>query len=385
MVLNLTDTQSTIKKKCKDFVRNEITPYTNRYESEGKIPKELIKKLFSEGYLCSMLPQELGGNSLDWISYGIINEEIGKGSSSVRSLLTVHDMVASAVHKFATDEQKEKYLSKIVSGENICAFCLTEENFGSDAKNIQATIEKNSNEYHLNGIKQWITYGQIADLFLVFAQNESKLTVLLVERNSAGIEVEHITGMLGTNASMLARIKFTDCVVPKENIIGKIGTAFNFIMPATLTLGRYSVACGCVGIIRGCLEASVKYANERVQFGKLLKDHQLIQELITEMATDYEAARLLCLDAGSKLEVNDASSVKLVMMAKYYSSRAAFRAASNAVQIHGAFGCSDKSPVQQYLKDAKVMEIIEGSSQIKQILISKYSMHDYLILEEYDE
>lgn len=384
MVLNLTDLQSTIKKKCKDFVRNEISPYSNRYEREGKVPKELIKKLFTEGYLCAMLPQELGGNSLDWISYGIISEEIGKGSSSVRGLLTVHDMVASVVHKFATGEQKKKYLSKIVSGENICAFCLTEENFGSDAKNIQATIEKNDDDYRLNGTKQWITYGQIADLFLVFAQCDGKPTALLVERNSPGIEVEPITGMLGTNASMLARIKFTDCLVPKENILGKIGTAFNFIMPVALTMGRYSVAWGCVGIIRGCLEASVKYANERVQFGKQLKDHQLIQELITEMATDYEAAKLLCLDAGSKLEINDASSVKHVLMAKYYSSRAAFRAASNAVQIHGAFGCSDESPVQQYLKDAKVMEIIEGSSQIQQILISKYSMQDYLILDEYE-
>jgi hypothetical protein len=376
-MFNLNSEQTAYRKRCLEFVLGKIIPDRAAYERSAKIPAELISEIAAEKFLCSFLSNEYGGDSREMISYGILNEEFGVGSSSVRSLLTVHDMAAYSILKFGTAEQKKHWLPAMVRGEKIAAFCLSESESGSDAKSIKSKAELKNNQYVLNGKKKWITFGQIADLFLVFAKVEENPTVFIVDRNLPGIKVTPITGFIGVNASMLAEIEFNNVILPEASVLGKPGSAFAFIMPAGLALGRYSVACGCAGIIRGCLEASINYIQRREQFGKLLKEFQLIKKMITEMSVNYKAARLLCFNAGSLLENNDAKSITEVLAAKYFASKAAVKAASDAVQIHGALGCSADSPVQQYFRDAKIMEIIEGSSQIQEILIANNIISEF--------
>jgi alkylation response protein AidB-like acyl-CoA dehydrogenase len=379
MIFDLNENKIAYKKTCREFVRSKIIPLATKYEKQGRLPKELILEIASRGYLGSFLSKEYGGEARDLICYGILNEEFGLGSSSVRSLLTVHDMVVYSILKFGTEIQKKHWFPGLLSGEKIAAFCLSEEESGSDAKSIKTHAELSGNEYKLNGRKKWITFGQIADLFLVFALVENTPTVFLVGSNSPGVKIIPIKGIMGVDASMLAEIEFKDVIVKTENILGKIGNGFRFIMPSALALGRYSVACGCLGIIRGCLETSLNYIQRRKQFGKLLNEFQLIKKMISEMAVNYKAARLLCLNAGYLLEKNDPKSVTEIISAKYFASKAAVKASSDAVQIHGALGCSSDSQVQQFYRDSKIMEIIEGSSQILEILIANNVVSEFSV------
>jgi hypothetical protein len=224
----------------------------------------------------------------------------------------------------------------------------------------------------LNGQKKWISFGQIADVFLIFAQCEGKPTAFLVERDTPGFSTKPISGMLGTRAAMLAELHLNDCRIPKANVVGREGFGFSHILPITLDFGRYSVAWGCVGIAQACFEASMRYAGERKQFGSYLKDYQLIRQMITDMITNIKAARLLCYQAGYYKDVGDPRTLTETLVAKYFASTMVTRVANNAVQIHGAQGCSSEYSVQRYLRDAKVMEIIEGSTQLLEVSIAQY-------------
>lgn len=377
MQLELTPQQKNAQAEFRAFVDTEIVPYANEYEQQQVTPPQLIKMLAQQGYLGAVLPPDFGGTGLDKITYGLLNEEIGRGCSSLRSLLTVHSMVAHALYKWGNASQKEYWLPQLASGEIIAAFALSEPNVGSDAKTIETTAIHSGDAYLLNGHKKWITYGQIADVFLVFAQCEEKPAAFLVEKNSPGLHIQPISGMLGVRASMLAQLHLDNCRIPQENLVGRVGFGFSFVASSALDYGRYSVAWGCIGIAQACLDACLQYTSDRKQFGVYLKEHQLIRQMITDMIANIKAARLLCYQAGYLKDKGDANSIIETSIAKYFASTMASKVASDAVQIYGANGCSHNYPVERYWRDAKIMEIIEGSTQIQQINIAEYGYQEY--------
>ncbi len=359
------------------FVRREILPYADQYDREERTPGDLIQKIARKGYLGAILPEEWGGRGMNMISLGRLHEEIGYGCSSIRSLLTVHSMVASTILKWGSKQQKAAWLPRLANGTAIAAFALSEPGVGSDAKSVATRAAMEHDRYVLHGCKTWITYGQIADVFLLFAQLEGKMCAFLVERQTPGLQIQPISGMLGTRASMLAEMQLEGCLIAKEQLVGGIGFGLAPIATSALDIGRYSVACGSVGIAQACLDAVLAYSSIREQYGVLLKELQLIQHMVTDMMTNVRAARLLCQQAGRLKDRGDPASPMETFIAKYFASTIAMKAASDAVQIYGAHGCSSQYPVQRYLRDAKVMEIIEGSSQIQQITIARYGYQQY--------
>ena len=230
--------------------------------------------------------------------HAILNEEIGRGCSSVRSLLTVHGMLVIALQKWGTGEQRDFWLKKLAAGDAIGAFALTEPNVGSDAKSIETTVTLSEDEYIINGRKKWITFGQIADVFLVIAKLDGKPTAFLVEKNRPGFSIKPMSGLLGCRASGTAELIFQDCRIPKANLIGNPGFGLSYVALNSLDYGRYSIACGAVGLGQVCLEECLHYARKRKQFGEPLRQHQLIQKMITEMVVNVKAGRLLCYHAG---------------------------------------------------------------------------------------
>ncbi|HET8841632.1 MAG TPA: acyl-CoA dehydrogenase family protein [Ktedonobacteraceae bacterium] len=374
MRIELTSQQRRDQEAFRAFVEAEIIPQANWYDQEERTPPELIQKVAQKGYLGALVPQKYGGAGMDMITFGLLAEELGRGCSSIRSLLTVHSMVIHALLRWGSSSLKTTWLPRLASGEVLGAFGLSEPNVGSDAQSVETTaILHNGVSYVLNGVKKWTTYGQIANLYLIFAQYNGSVSAFLVERDRPGLSIEPLTGILGTHASMLAEIHLYDCCIPTTNLVGGRGFGIASVATSALDIGRYTVAWGCVGIAQACLEASLRYSSERKQFGVYLKEHQLIQQMITNMLTNVQAARLLCYQAGYLKDIGDPGTVMETWIAKYFASTTASQAARDAVQIHGANGCSSDYDVQRYLRDAVVMEIIEGSTQIQQTTIANYA------------
>lgn len=378
MKIELTAEQLSEQAGFRDFVEAEVVPRADEYDRQERFPADLVQKVARRGFLGAVVPREYGGGGMSMVSFGLLNEELGRGCSSLRSLLTVHSMVALTVARWGSRQQKGRWAAGLASGEIVGAFGLTEANVGSDAANVETSAAADGDSYVLNGGKRWTTFGQLADLFLVFAQCEGKPTAFLVERGSPGLSVEPMTNLLGTRASMLAELTLRDCRVPAENMVGRPGFGFTYIASSALDCGRYSVAWGCVGLARACLEASVRYATRRKQFGSALIEHQLIQQKVSDMIAGYKAARLLCLHAGSLRDAGDPAAIMETSLAKYFASVAASKASADAVQIHGANGCGGEYPVQRYFRDARIMEIIEGSTQMQQINLARYCHQEYL-------
>lgn len=370
MRIELTQQQRESQGSFRAFVQAEIQPNADRYDQEERVPREIIQSMARQGYLGAIIPREYGGSEMDMITFGLLNEALGRGCSSLRSLLTVHSMVSYAILRWGSSKQKAYWLPRLAAGETIAAFGLSEPEVGSDAKSIKTTATLDEQSYRLQGRKKWMTYGQIADLFLIFARNGSSISAFLVERDTPGFSVSPITGILGTRASMVAELFLEGCLIPTQNLLGGRGFGMASIASSALDIGRYCVAWGSVGIIRACLEDSLSYSSQRQQFGAYLRQHQLIQQMITEMITNLSAARLLCLQAGYAKDQGDPSTVMQTFIAKYFASVKAVHSANDAVQIHGANGCSSEYSVQRYMRDARVMEIIEGSTQIQQITIA---------------
>jgi alkylation response protein AidB-like acyl-CoA dehydrogenase len=354
-------------------VNKELLHHADDYDRQGFIPTELIEALGAQGYLGATIPEKYGGRGVDQISYGILNEEIGRACSSTRSLITVHSsLTAETILRWGGEEQKEKWLPLLAKGIKLAAFGLSEPEAGSDAAGIKTSYQEASGYYRLNGMKKWITFSRIADLFVIIAQGAGGITAFLVERDTPGLTIKPLDGILGTRASMLGEIHLENCKVPAENILGKPGWGFMQIVNTALDNGRYSVACGSLGIARACLEDSIRYARTRSQFGRPLKDHQLIKQKIANMVTEVKAAGLLCRNAGWLRDKKDPNSVVQTMVAKYHAARIANVVASDAVQLHGAMGCHDSMPIQRYFRDARIMEIIEGTTEVLQLLIADH-------------
>jgi glutaryl-CoA dehydrogenase (non-decarboxylating) len=374
--LELTSEQRAARAEFRAFTAQEISPHADQWDRDEAIPPELVARLRERGYLGSNVAGEHGGLGRDMITYGLLTEEIARGCSSVRSLLTVHDMVAHAIQRWGSRELKDRYLPRMARGEILGALALSEPNAGSDAKSVETTAVEDGDSWVLSGRKKWTTFGQIAGLFLAFAQVGGKPTAFLVERESPGFTVRPLKGIVGTRASLLAELFLEDCRIPKANLLGRVGFGISHVAAAALEQGRYSVAWGSVGIAQACLDACRTYTAERRQFGVPLADHQLIRALLTDMIVDVRAARLLCLRAGWLRETGDPGAPAETMAAKYFASRVATRAANDAVQIHGANGLSEDYPVARYLRDSKVTEIIEGSTQIQQITIPLFDFQE---------
>jgi glutaryl-CoA dehydrogenase (non-decarboxylating) len=376
----LTDQQREQQAAFRNFAEEHVAPRAAAIDREQYFPKELIALMAAHAYLTPTVPKQFGGSDCDMVTYGLLNEEIGRACSSARTLLTVHGMAAQAILRWGTRSQRERWLPALAVGTLIGAFALSEPLVGSDARAVQTDARKHEGGYILNGQKKWISFGQIADLFLVFARCQQWDTAFVVERDAPGVTIQPIHNMLGTRGSMLAELHLRDCFVPESNLIARPGFGFSHVATSALDQGKYSVAWGCVGLAQACLEASLRYANERKQFGAYLKDHQLVQGMITEMMVNIRAARLLCLRAGHLKDSKASNAIMETAIAKLFASTIAAKAASDAVQIHGANGCSPGFPVERYLRDAKIMEIIEGTTQIQQISIAQYGMEEYMAL-----
>lgn len=372
MEIDLTERQKRAQAAFRAFVDAEIVPIADRNDQEEYTSPESIRAIAEQGYPGALVPRDWGGVGMDMLTFGLLNEELGRGCSSIRSLLTVHSMVISAFLRWGSQQQKERWLPRLATGEILGAFALSEPNAGSDAQNLETQAIRQGDTYLVTGCKKWITYGQIADLFLLFAQCEGHVATFLLEKDFPGLSLCPLQRMLGVRASMLAEMRLEDCCIPAENVIGGHSLGLASVASSSLDIGRYSVAWGCVGIAQACLEACLSYTSERKQFGASLRDHQLIQQMITDMLVETQAARLLCYHAGSLKEQGDPRTIMETWMAKYFASTAATRIATNAVQIHGAHGCHGSNPVQRYWRDARIMEIIEGSTQIQQMIIAGY-------------
>lgn len=385
MYIALTPRQQSDQVRFRAFAAEEIAPYADQYDQQEYMPASIIQKLAEMGWLGGIVPKEYGGQGMDAITFGLLCEEIGRASASLLSLLIVHGMVCQSILKWGTPEQQASWLPKLATGERIGAFALTEPEVGSDAKSVQTTAVPVDDAYLLNGEKKWISFGQVANLFLIIAQCDGKPSAFLLPRDTAGFATEAIKGMLGFRSAMLARLILKECRIPQQYLIGRIGFGFSHVAGSALDHGRYCVAWGCLGMMEACLDASLRYTGERRQFGDFLKGHQLIQEMVAEMITDTKATRLMCYHAAYLKDQGDPAMIMETSTAKYFASRAIMKAANNAVQIHGANGCNSIYPVQRYFRDAKIMEIIEGSNQIQQIIIAKNGYQQLLMARRKDK
>jgi alkylation response protein AidB-like acyl-CoA dehydrogenase len=358
------------------FVADAVVDRAPTFEAERAIPRDLVLELAARRFLAAHIPTEYGGRDADMSTYGAMHAELGAVSSSARTLLTVHDMVAEVILRLGSSEQKRSWLNRLTSGDAIAAFALSEPGAGSDASAITTSAVPTPDGYRLTGSKAWISFGQLADAFLVAAKvnGAGPVAGFLVPRDLAGLEVIPIEGMLGLRASLLAEVHLRDCDVPREARVGPERLPAGLLVGTALHHGRFSVAWGCVGIGRACLNASVAYSDERTQFGTPISSHQLIRRMLTNMITDVRAAELLCDDAAKLWPQRDQHAIQATLVAKYYASAMASRVANDAVQIHGARGLSEEWPVARHFRDARVMEIIEGTNEIQQLLIAKYGL-----------
>ena len=369
MLVELSPRQKEDRYRFREFVQEKITPFAGQWDREGRIPTRIIAELKEQGYLAAPAPRNEGGIGMDPITYGLLTEEIARGCSSVRSLLTVHDMVMLSILRWGSRSLKEQFAEPLMCGDMIAALALSEPAAGSDVSSVETEVRADGFHLVLTGKKSWVTFGQIADLFLVVARCATGLTAIAVPAGTPGLIRREIS-VAGTRASLLANLEFDECRVPAAYVVGKPGFAAVQAVPTALDHGRYSVAWGCVGIAQACLEASLEYANRRKQFGVVIAKHQLIQRKLSDMIVNTRAARLLCYRAGYLRQSNSPDAIGETMIAKYFASKAATRAANDAVQVHGANGLTDDYPVIRFLRDAKVMEVIEGSTQIQQIAIA---------------
>ncbi|SNB49603.1 acyl-CoA dehydrogenase family protein [Thermoflexus hugenholtzii] len=378
MDFRLSDEHRMVQQMVREFAEREVRPVIKEHDRAQKPIPWLFERMATLGLLGICIPVKYGGAGMDYISLGLACEELERIDSSLRVVMSVHVALNSlSLLQWGTEEQKQRYLVPQAKGEKIAAYALTEPGAGSDAAAIRTTAKRQGDVYILNGEKTWISLADLADHFLVIAKTDPEkghrgMSAFIVERSFPGVKTGTIHGKLGVRAGNTGWIVFENTPVPVENRLGEEGEGF-YIAMAALDNGRYTVAAGATGLIRACLEASVKYANERMTFGRRIGEHQLVQEMIAKMATNYEIARLLYLRAGWMKNMG-LRNTRETSLAKWFATEAAVQAALDAIQIHGAYGYSDEYDVERYLRNAKGEVIYEGTSQIHTILQAEYAL-----------
>jgi alkylation response protein AidB-like acyl-CoA dehydrogenase len=376
--IELDSRQSRIVEEAAEFARTVLAPRARENDEKGVFPPDVLSQMRERGYLGATLPQEHGGLGLDPVAYGLLVAAIEKGDCSASRLLTVHlALVAEAILKCGSENQIRKWIPRIARGETICAFGLTEPEYGSDAAGIQTAYTVHGNDFRINGRKRWITFSGIADLLLVMARNGDAVSAFLVERDSEGVTIEPQKGLMAGRACHICEIVLNDVVVGKEHLIGQAGQGFTYVANTALDHGRYSIAWGGVGLAEAALDAMVTYARKRKQFGQNIGSFQLIREMIAEAVVGVYAATSLCWRAGEMRRSAASEAIIETTIAKHFSAGVAFRIACDAVQVHGGNGCSSEYPVERYMREAKVLEIIEGTSQIQQMVISMHGLRRF--------
>ncbi len=375
MNFEFTEEQLMIQQTSKEFAESEIAPSAVERDINAEFPAEIIKKLGELGFLGMMVSPDYGGAGMDTVSYVLAMTEISKVDASVGVVMSVNNsLVCWGLEKFGSDYLKQKYLTPLAKGEVIGAFALSEPEAGSDATNQNTFAVRDGDHYVINGIKNWITNGHSASHYLVMAQTDKAkahkgITTFLVDKGTEGFEQAKKEDKLGIRSSDTCSLTFTNCRVPKENIIWEEGKGFNFAM-ATLNGGRIGIASQALGIALASLEAATNYAKQRKAFGTEIANHQAIQFKLADMAMKYEAARLLTLQAAALKDAGK-NFVKEAAMAKLYASKVAVENALEAIQIHGGYGYVREYLVERYLRDAKITEIYEGTSEIQRVVIAR--------------
>ncbi len=376
MNFDLTPAQAQVREQARRFAEDEVAPIAQKADATGEFPRHLVQRMGELGFLGGPLEPEYGGAGLDYVSFTLISEELGRVDASIRGFLAVHSsLVTLCIRDWGDDQQKSHFLPKLSTGELIGCYCLSEPSAGSDAASLETRVRREPGGYVLNGEKIWITNGNIAGLALVFATRDPSerhrgISAFLVDTATPGFDRSPMPGQeLGHRASDHAWITLRDCWVPDDRLLGGWGEGFSVAMTA-LDHGRLGVAAGAVGIGQACLEASVEFARSRRQFGQRIGDFQMIQASIADMAADLEAARLLVYKA-AWMKQQGLPTTRETSIAKLFATEAAMRAASEAVLIHGGRGYSSEFPVERFYRDIKGLQIYEGTSHIQRIIIAR--------------
>ncbi|SFC13651.1 Acyl-CoA dehydrogenase [Flexibacter flexilis DSM 6793] len=375
MNFQLTEEQAAVQAAAREFAQTELLPGVIDRDEDQIFPAEQVKKMGELGFLGMMTSPAYGGGGMDTVSYVLAMEELSKVDASASVVMSVNNsLVCWGLEKYGTEEQKKKYLTPLAKGEIIGAFCLSEPEAGSDATSQRTTAEDKGDHYLINGTKNWITNGGTASVYLVIAQTHVEkghkgINAIIVEKGTPGFVVGKKENKLGIRGSDTHSLMFTDVKVPKENRIGEDGFGFTFAMNV-LNGGRIGIAAQALGIASGAYELAVKYSKERKAFGKPISQHQGIQFKLADMATKIEAARLLCLQAASLKDAHQ-DYAKAGAMAKLFASQVAMEVTVEAVQVHGGYGFVKEYHVERLMRDAKITQIYEGTSEIQKIVISR--------------
>lgn len=375
MDFKLNQTQQLTKNMVGEFAQKNIVPVAEKLDHESIFPKDILDKLAQLRLLGLLIPQKYGGTEVDTITYSIVIEEISKVCASLGIIIDVHSTLGTyPILQFGTEEQREKYVAPLAAGQKLGAFAVTEPNAGSDISSLETTAKLEGDEYVLNGHKIFIINGGKADLITVAASTDKELglkgiSLFVVEKDTPGFSVGQKENTMGLRAVDISELKFEDCKIPKENLIGKEGEGYNMINSAW-NMNRIGIASQAVGILQACLDAAVEYANTRVQFGRTISKFQAIQWMIADMGVNVEAARLL-LRKAAFLRDSDKDFATAASIAKLHASEMAMQAAINTIQIHGGIGYTKEYPVERYYRDAKATEIYGGTSEIQRSVVAK--------------
>ncbi|MBA2420277.1 MAG: acyl-CoA dehydrogenase family protein [Thermoleophilaceae bacterium] len=375
MSFELTDEQRLVQQAAREFADREIIPRARANDRNEHFDLELVAKLAKVGFLGSIVSEKYGGRGIDYRTYALIVEEVGRGDSSARTVVSVQtSLVCSSIERWGSEDQKREWLPRLCSGEALGCFALTEPGSGSDAAKLATRATPTESGWRINGQKQWISMGNYAKVALVFAQTDPSLrhrglAAFLVPTDSEGFSSTSVHGKLGLRASDTAELFLDGVDVPDSAQLGEVGEGFKIAMSA-LDSGRFSVAAGCVGICQGCVDASVAYSTEREQFDRPLASFQLVQEMIADMVVETHAARALVWRA-AWLKDMDRPNTTETSVAKLFATEASVRSANSAIQVHGGAGYVDEYPVERYLRDARVTTLYEGTSQIQKLIIGR--------------
>lgn len=375
MDLRFTEEQQMMRKMVRDFAQTEIAPFVEKME-EGEFPREILKKMADLGLMGITIPEKYGGSEMDFTSYISAIHELSKVSATVGVILSVHTSVGTnPILYFGTEEQKQKYVTKLASGEYLGAFCLTEPSAGSDAGSLKSRAVKKDDHYVINGSKVFITNGGEADVYIVFASTDPDkggrgVSAFIVEKDTPGLIIGKDEKKMGLHGSRTVQLTFEDMKVPAENLLGEEGQGFKIAM-ANLDVGRIGIAAQALGIAEAALEHSTSYAKERVQFGKPIAAQQGIGFKLADMATSVEAAKLLVYRAAN-MRSEGLNCGREASVAKLFASKAAVDVTTEAIQVYGGYGYTEEYPVERLFRDAKVTEIYEGTSEIQRVVISKH-------------